>query len=222
MTEIAVYVEGGGNSKEQKAELRRGFDGLFACEKARAGGKRSSLSFVCCGGRQEAYEAFRNAINVRPERVNALLVDSESSIAPVPENRAHDAALRRSHLMQTQGGGGRGQGDGWPLGDIAPARIHLMVQCMEAWICADPETLEGFYKQNFKRARLPVRPNLEDESKADLYAKLEAATAKTQKGKYGKIQHGGKLLGLVRPEKVANLCPRFVLFREWLNSSIDR
>jgi len=44
VTEIAVYIEGGGNGKEQKAELRRGFDALFAEEKTKvAGGGRKLM-----------------------------------------------------------------------------------------------------------------------------------------------------------------------------------
>lgn len=222
MTEIAVYVEGGGNSKEEKAELRRGFDALFAKEKALAGGKRLSLIFVFCGGRQDAYEAFKNALKVNRQRVSALLVDSETAIAPVPADEAQDALIRVAHLRQRQGSGTRGKGDGWTLPDDLAERVHLMVQCMEAWIVADPEALEGFYKSKFfKKERLPKRPNLEQESKADLYAVLEKETKDSQKGQYGKISHAGKLLVLIDPEKVASRCPRFGIFRAWLNESID-
>ena len=221
MTEIAVYIEGGGNGKEQKAELRRGFDALFAKEKSRAGEKRLSLIFICCGGRQEAYEAFQNALEVNRQRINALLVDSESAIAAVPSNRAQDAMIRVTHLRQRQRTGVRGQGDGWVLSDKLGGRVHLMVQCMEAWIVADPDALEAFYKANFKRDKLPKRADLEEEPKSDIYAKLERATEDTQKGKYGKIKHASKLLEKIDPDQVAKRCPRFGIFREWLNQSID-
>ena len=222
MTEIAVYVEGGGNGKEQRAELRRGFDALFAKEKAKAGEKRGSLRFICCGGRQEVYEAFQNAVKVNRERVSALLVDSESSIAPVPADRAQDALVRVAHLKRKDGADGRGQGDAWMLSDDSAARVHLMVQCMEAWIVADPEALGRIYKQNFRENRLPRRLNLEEESKADIHAKLEGATEDTQKGKYEKIKHASQLLAAIDPEKVTQRCPRFQIFREWLVESIDR
>jgi hypothetical protein len=104
---------------------------------------------------------------------------------------------------------------------VPPERVHLMVQCMEAWIVADPDTLETFYKQNFKKNCLPTRPNLEDVSKTDLYEKLKNATKDTQKGEYGKIKHASKILLVIDPEKVAKHCPRFSIFRNWLVESIE-
>lgn len=221
MSEIAVYVEGGGDTAGQKAELRQGFDALFAREKSKAAEKSGSLRFICCGGRREAYEAFMYAVAVKPHLVNALLVDSETSIAPIPADHGQDAQVRLNHLSQTRATDSRGQGDGWQFTGVPPERIHLMVQCMEAWIVSDPDALEGFYKQEFRRARLPARNNLEDEPKIDVYAKLGAATANTQKGQYAKIRHASKILLLIDPEKVGDRCPRFSIFRDWLNESID-
>jgi len=222
LKDIAVYVEGGGNMAGLKAELRQGFDALFRNEKPKASEKKVGLRFVCCGARDEAYKAFKNALKENSERINALLVDSESSIDPVPEDGAKDAGVRVAHLRKKEGIGVRGQGDGWLLSDDIAARVHLMVQRMEAWIVADPDALEGFYKPKFfKKEKLPKRSNLEQESKSDLYAALDKETKGSRKGTYGKITHAGKILVLIDPEKVANRCPRFAIFREWLNESID-
>jgi hypothetical protein len=221
VTEIAVYIEGGGNTAGQKAELRRGFDALFAQEKSKAGERRGSLRFVCCGGRQQAYEAFINSLTVNPKTMNALLVDSETAIAPVPANKAQDATVRIAHLRRKDGTEGRGQGDGWALSDDLAGRVHLMVQCMEAWIVADSDALESFYGANLRKDKLPKRSNLEEESKADIYTKFERATEETQKGEYGKIKHASKLLALIDRQKVANRCPRFAIFQKWLNDSIE-
>ena len=220
MTDIAVYIEGGGNSKDQKAALRRGFDALFAREKSKARDNRLGLSFICCGGRQEAYDAFVNELNSNPERISALLVDSETAVAPASRDGDQDAHIRVAHLRQRVGTDGRGQGDGWELSDDLADRVHLMVQCMEAWIVADPEALAKFYGQEFKKSRLPSRINIEEESKLDLYTKLEAATRETQKGKYAKIRHTTELLGLIDPAKVSVRCVRFSIFRQWLAETI--
>jgi len=40
VTEIAIYVEGGGDTPDQKAELRRGLDGLLDNVKSKAREKR--------------------------------------------------------------------------------------------------------------------------------------------------------------------------------------
>ncbi len=226
MTEIAVYIEGGGSTVSLQEELRRGFDALFVKERSKAREKRGSLRFVCCGGRDQAYRAFKNAVEVNRERINALLVDSETEIGPVPANKAKDSEVRVAHLRQKEGVGVRGQGDGWELSDDLAERVHLMVQCMEAWIVADPDALELFYRPNFKEDKLPKRPDLERESKADKFSKLEKATEVAQrdrsnKGKYGKIEHASKLLAMIDPEKIAKRCPRFLIFREWLIESID-
>jgi hypothetical protein len=220
VTEIAVYVEGGGNTAGQKAELRQGFHALFKDEKKRANEKRGSLTFVCCGGRQQAYEAFINSLAVNSDRISALLVDSETPIASVPSEQSEDAKIRIAHLQQKDGTAGRGQGDGWKLGSAISDQVHLMVQCMEAWIVADPDALEKFYKQNFKKNSLPRHSDLEAVPKAELYEKLKHATKDTQKGEYGKIKHASKLLKNIDPQKVAGRCARFAIFREWLIQSI--
>jgi hypothetical protein len=226
VTEIAVYIEGGGNTVGIQTELRQGFDAMFKREKLKASEKKVSLRFIFRGGRDDAYQAFINALRENPERINAPLVDSEIPIAPAPKDKVgeidkvQDALLRVAHLRQKQGTGARGQGDGWELSDRLAERVHLMVQCMEAWIVADPEKLEEFFKQKFKKNSLPKRENLEEEPKADLYDKLRNATKDTQKGEYGKIKHASKLLGMIDPNEVAKHCPRFKIFREWLVESI--
>jgi Domain of unknown function (DUF4276) len=221
VTDIAVYVEGGGSKVSVQTELRQGFDALFANERSRARDRHGSLRFICCGGRQEAYEAFRNAMKVNGERINALLVDSETPVPPVPTDKARDGVIRIEHLRQSHGTGNRGQGDGWSLSDDLAEQVHLMVQCMEAWIVADPEALTRFYKQNFNANRLSKRLNLEEESKADILAGLESATDSTQKGRYAKIRHASQLLAAIDPEKIARRCLRFRIFREWLATSIE-
>jgi hypothetical protein len=212
MNEIAIYVEGGGDTADQKAELRQGLDRLLEEVKSKARAKRLGWKLVCAGGRQTAYEAFLNALRTNQYAVNVLLVDSESPIGPQTGDAFRDAAQRVAHLTAR---------DGWDLAALPAERVHLMVQCMEAWIVADAEALAKYYGQGFASNVLPVRPNLEDEPKLDLYDKLARATRNTQKGEYGKIRHASQILQRIDATKVAQRCPHFATFTSWLTESID-
>ena len=212
MTEIAIYVEGGGDMTHQKAELRQGLDRLLGEVKSKARAKRFGWKLVCAGGRQKAYDAFINALRTNGDAINVLLVDSESPIAAETGDSARDAHERVAHL---------GARDGWDLSAAPAEHIHLMVQCMEAWIVADPDVLEQIYGQRFARRSLPARQNLEEEPKPDIYDKLARATRNTQKGEYGKIRHAGQILQRIDATKVARRCPRFATFTRWLTESIE-
>jgi hypothetical protein len=212
MTAIAIYVEGGGNTAVQKAELRQGLDGLLEEVKSKARAKRLRWKLVCAGGRQTAYDAFINALRTNQDAINVLLVDSESPIAAESGDPVRDARERVAHLTAR---------DGWNLAATPVERIHLMVQCMEAWIVADAEALAKYYGQGFVDNVLPARQNLEDEPKLDIYDKLARATRNTQKGEYGKIRHASQILQRIDTTKVAQRCPRFATFTRWLTESIE-
>lgn len=61
MKGIAIYVEGGGDSAQQKAELRQGLDALLHEQKQAARDKRLGWKTIPGGGRQQTFDAFRNA-----------------------------------------------------------------------------------------------------------------------------------------------------------------
>jgi hypothetical protein len=147
--------------------LRRGYDGLLEKWKSKARAKRLSLTVICTGGRDQAYGAFINALQKDPDRINALLVDSETLVAKYAGNADQDGEVRIAHLTHL---------DKWDLRRAQKNRVHLMAQCMETWIVADPEALEEFYRKNFVRRALPAHQNLEEEPKQDVYNKLEKAT----------------------------------------------
>jgi hypothetical protein len=212
VTQFAFYVEGGGDTAQQKAELRQGFDGLLERVKSSARDKRLGWKLVCAGDRRAAYEAFIDAVRTNPNAVNVLLVDSEDPVAPETGDPARDAAARVAHLRQR---------DGWDLSATPAERVHLMVRCMETWIVADPGALAVYYGQGFAPNNLPARLNLEDEPKPDVNDKLARATRGTQKGEYGKIKHASQLLQRIDPARVAQRCPRFGTLMRWLEQTIE-
>jgi len=185
--EIAIYFEGGGNSAETKAALRQGMSSFLKplVDLARKHGCRWTIT--PCGGRNQTKDAFTHALEREPEKFNLLLVDSENAVTVLPRAHLEDRA-------------------GWNLHDAQEEQVHLMAQCMETWLVADPEALADYYQQGFNRNALRTRENLEEEPKKQIYATLESATRQTQKGSYGKIKHASRLLALVDPKKVKTRC----------------
>lgn len=213
MKEIAIFVEGGGDSKEQKAEIRRGLDGLLRQVKDEARAKRLGWKLVPCGGRGSTCDAFLNEIrNGSKDTLCVLLVDSEEELPELTRDFKASAEARKTHLIQR---------DKWELAPIAAEQIHLMVQTMEAWIAADVDALAKFYGQKFHANKLPTRQNLEKERKQELANKLAAATKDTQKGEYHKINHSGKILLVIDAKKVTQRCAHFSILIKWLGEQIN-
>jgi hypothetical protein len=208
--EIAIYLEGGGDTAQQKAELRTGMDALLGPEKQAAREKKLGWRMVPCGGGPQTFDAFYHALReAEKETLLVLLVDSETPIAAETKNAQANANARVKHLAQSN------------LSIADPKQVHLMVQCMEAWIIADPQALADFYGQNFHAKSLPNRQNLEEEPKAEVLAKLKRATTKTQKGEYAKIKHASKLLKLIDRARVGQRCSRFATLTIWLSKQIE-
>ena len=195
---VKLYVEGGGNdSQALKAECRRGFRDFL--EKAGLAGHMPRI--VACGGRHDAYESYRTAVNNGEAAV--LLVDSEASVASMFQSGPPDRWLPWTYLKQRQG-------DGWEKPEGATdLECHLMVQCMESWFLADRGTLAAFYGRCFKMNALPAVQNaVESVVKQSVYLALADATKGcVSKGQYGKGEHSFKILSLIDPQQVRVASP---------------
>ena len=203
--EIRIYVEGGGDGKNTKTPVRKGFSGFFTDLISEARKKRIKWRIIACGPRNTAYTDFITAMQSHSDAFNVLLVDSKSPVKMSPWEHLKDQ-------------------DRWELQESHNEQCHLMVQMMESWLIADIEALKKFYGQDFNENKIPDNHNVEDISKAAIEVSLKAATRKTQKGRYHKIYHGPKILELVDTQKVrkaAYHCERlFTTLSEKMDESL--
>ena len=186
--DVFIYMEGGGDRPASRQMLREGMDAFLRLLKQRARERSCGWRLVPCGGRQSALDKYTAAVLQRPDDLNVLLVDAEGPVSS-PDPRVHLKAR-----------------DGWSVAFKAE-HVHLMVQCMEAWIVADAAALAAFYGQRFQTNALPKAKDLEGVDKPRLAHALEKATSKTQKGTYHKIRHASELLARIDPATVRARCP---------------
>ncbi|WP_043586799.1 DUF4276 family protein [Geminisphaera colitermitum] len=200
---LRIYIEGGGDTVARQAKLRQGMD-CFLKKLPYLQNQRYHWTVVSCGARPKTWEAFQRARHNYPTSINILLVDSEDPVTtPDP----------RQHLEQRKD-------DAWPMSEIDITHVHLMTQCMETWIVADPETLKKYYGQNFQTKALPKRQNLEEEPKPQIYDALKRATRDTTKGEYDKIKHASEILPKLDPSLVRKRCPHAERFFETLTALV--
>ena len=183
MVKVTIFVEGGGDTRLQQRDCRKGFREFF--NKLTI---KSSLTIIACGGRKNAYDSFCIGLkNTKNNEYCLLLVDSE---APVNTQTVWQHVYLR-------------EGDKWQKPDKATEEhLHFMIECMEAWFMADKQTLISYYGQGFNQNALSQNANIEAISKQDLYATLNNATRKTAKGAYSKGGHSFEILSKIDANKV--------------------
>lgn len=194
-----LYVEGGGH-RQLDAELRKAFHDFLG-----AAGVNARPRVVAGGSRQATHRAFYQAL-MRSEAAY-LLVDAEAT--PEAELATGDPANWQpwAHLL-TQ--------DQWQRPDGATdQQCHLMVECMENWLLADPTMLAEYFGKGFQAQHLP-KPGASVESLTKQQAQhglVKATRQCASKGAYSKGAHSFKLLALLSPAKLLPLAPwaqRFV------------
>ena len=188
VSEIRIYVEGGGDSSRTQLPVREGFSKFLMDLKLISDQKNIGWSIVACGSRGDAKNDFFDAIESHPDAFIVLLVDSE---APV-----NDKPWR--HLNKY---------DKWQLQESHNDNYHLMVQVFESWLIADLDALKDFYGEGFDENVMELETEVEKISKKDVNYFLQLSTRNTEKGKYHKINHGPKILALLDVSLVRNTAP---------------
>ncbi|HUT03700.1 MAG TPA: hypothetical protein VM163_07410 [bacterium] len=80
--EVRVYVEGGGDRRNDRRNLKRGFSQFLNDIRQNARLREIRWSVVASGNRSQTYRAFGHARQQHPDAFNVLLVDSEGPVQP--------------------------------------------------------------------------------------------------------------------------------------------
>lgn len=190
--DIAIYVEGGGDTAQTLDPFRRGMSAFMKSVVSVVRQRGIRWRVVPCGPRRAAYDAFVDALCNEPDVFNMLLVDSEDPVA---------ITVAPWEYLKNRGG------DMWdkPAG-ADDARCQMMVACMEAWFLADPEALRRHFGGNFDGGKLPPPNQAETRTKANINDALRKATSLTPAREYQKIRDGAELLEKVDCAEVRKHC----------------
>lgn len=196
---VAIYVEGGGDSKELHSRCREAFHKLI--KKSGFPGRMPKI--VACGSREGTYSKFSTAIEAGASHYCLLLVDSEAALTVVEEAPESPHAWR--HLRDQ---------DKWeqPKGTEAD-QAQLMVSCMETWILADRAGLKKTFGEGLSESSLLPLQDLEDRTPLDAQNALKNATRACGRDKaYAKGRRSFQVLSQVDPAELAIHLPHFRRF----------
>lgn len=179
-------------------------DAFLGPIKRQASAKSWHWKLVPCGSREQTFKRFRDAVNrTQPDELVVLLVDAEAAVG---NNTPH------AHLKTR---------DNWDLAFADEDMVHLMVQVMETWIFADPDTLTKYYGSRFRAKAWPATADTETIPKVIIMRALKQATQSTQKGAYHKIRHASEILHLLDRRRVRERCPTCDRLFDTLERRID-
>lgn len=154
-----IYLEGGGDAKDQRARCREGFSKLL--DRCGFAGRMPRL--VACGSRSAAYDNLKTAHKyARPGDYVAMLIDSEEPVADIEATWGH--LKSRDRWTRPRG--------------AEDDQVLLMTTCMETWIVADRTALAGHYGKGVQKSALPPLVDLEERARQDVQQALMHATRK--------------------------------------------
>ena len=190
MSDIRLYIEGGGDQKNTMAAFRKAISLLFG---RLIGTYAQRLRVVACGGRDEAIDYCINAVAEHAEDFCFLLIDSDMPV--MGTTLQHYQRLKRGKEILCV------------AGVASEYLLHLMVQCMEAWVVADPKGLaRACGEAGFHAKALPVSVDPESIMKDDFETIMKSATKDTELGEYEKIDHLWIIFQSVDVEVVGRRC----------------
>jgi hypothetical protein len=196
VTEVRIYIEGGGDQRDNRTHMREAFGTFLSELRELARARRIRWNIIACGSRNDAYKDFCTGLAQHPDAFNVLLVDAEGAI----EDTAKEyTKLPWRHLKDR---------DDWdqPHG-AGHTQCFLMLECMETWLIADRDNLRAFYKSGFNVDALPATSaRLERIPKAAIYQALKQAT-KNSKEEYHKTHHAFGILKTANPKIVREAAP---------------
>lgn len=186
---VRIYIEGGGDSREQHARCREGFSKLL--EKSGFSGRMPRL--IACGGRGAAFDSFKTAQAMKaPQDFVALWIDSEDPVTKIDKTW--------EHLKQR---------DGWDQpADTRDDQVLFMTTCMETWIVADREALKAHYGAKLQVSGLPPVVDLEKRPRDLIHDKLEFATRNCSNA-YRKGNRSFVVLAKLSPTTLSQHLPSF-------------
>ncbi|MHB1156605.1 MAG: DUF4276 family protein [Phycisphaerales bacterium] len=195
---VRIYIEGGGDSKEQGIRLQRAFTKLF--ERMDFQGRMPSPRWG--GGRDQTFDKFKTAHQVyNAQNFVAMLLDSEDPVS--------DIEATWEHLKKR---------DNWDKpANAKNEQVLFMVTCMESWIITDQTTLQSHYR-NLQISALPPLANMETRNRHDIQNALVHATRDCS-NKYSKGKRSFDVVAKLNPDVLKQL-PSFSRFERILGAKI--
>ena len=214
MTRVQIYMEGGGpegkgDSKDRDSQpalgrrrhygygkeiFRKSVMQLFV---SALGENAGNIEIVPCGGIEETVWLFLAKARAVLNADAVLVVDSDNEVTEEP----------LMHLVADERFVGNEKCA--ELANADPDMVHLMVQCMESWLIADPAGLSRAYGGGFEESALPITDDPESVPKSELGEALYEATKNTALRKYRKISHLPAIFGAIDGRVVRERCKHF-------------